>query len=734
MRRLLAALGVTALLVTPALAEDPSPSPTLAPEAPLRVSVTDLLPRAPSPGDAFQVFGTLTNTGDQPISGITLRLRVGDRIDSRGALHEADTDRPPTERRTGTRLALPDTLAPGAQVAFDLRTTVAALGLGRLGVYPLDVEARGDVGDGDERLGLAPTWVPWFAGDPVARTRVAVVWPLVDRPRQAVDGTFTDDVLATSLAPSGRLGGLLAAAQLAAQPDCGRPARRPDGTVTPRPTRCEAVPVTYAVDPDLLVAAKDMADGYRVDGQAGPVAGEAAAKAFLAALKDAAARARVLALPYADPDVTALARLAGAASDVDLPRAAQLGESLVRDQLGVDPLQGVAFPPAGSFTKEAADALARTGAREFVLDQSAYGQPDSEPSPIYPTRALLPVTDLGEPAEALVTEPYLSDLVSGDLADELGPRLAEQRFLVETAMIAAEAPASSRTLVITPERRGTVSPVAAGAALRDLGRLPWLCPVTLEAVVADAEHCSDRPATDSPVAVQDRGPLATGRTELAGSYLRAVGADRDVADQLTGQVLSDQPGDQQRVAAVTTSLRRGLARAESSAWREDPRTARAQAAALHRHLQDQVEKVTVYGGQVLLTSTAGRLQVSLENRLDVPIRVHVRFEDAARVFEPVETGLIEVSGGNAVPAAVRAETRKSGQYIVNAVVYDRAGRPFPDSASARRTELIVRSTGFGRLALAVTLGGAGVLFVAAGVRVVRRALGRTPPASPPADA
>ena len=727
MKRLLAA-AVLLGLATPALAVDPSPSPTQAPEAPLLVTVTDLLPRAPAPGDAFEVMGSVTNTGDQPVSGITLRLRVGDRISSRSELHQADTDRPPTERRAGTRLELPEPLAPGERTRFDLRTTVSALGLGKLGVYPLDVEARGDVGDGDERLGLAPTWVPWFAGDPVARTRVAVVWPLVDRPRQAVDGSFTDDTLATSLTPTGRLGGLLSAARLAQQPDCGRPAHKSNGTVTPAPTRCEPVPVTYAVDPDLLVAAKQMSSGYRVSGKAGPASGEAAAKEFLASLKEAADGSPVLALPYADPDVTALARLTDAGFDVDLPRAAQLGESLVRDLVGTEPLSGVAFPPAGSFTKEAVDALARTGAREFVLDPSAYGQPDSEPASTLPARALLPVTDLGEPVEALVTEPYLSDLVAGTTAGELGTRLAEQRFLVETAMIAADSPGMSRTLVLTPDRRGAVVPAAAVAALRDLGRVPWLCPVTLASVATGDEHCSDRDGTPSPVDVRDRGALATGRTELASGYLRPIGADRDVADQLTGQVLSDQPADQQQVAAITTALRRGLARAESSAWRDDPRTARRQAAALHRHLQGLVDKVTVYGGQVLLTSTAGRLQVSLENRLDVPIRVHVRFEDAAGVFDPVETGLVDVSGGNAVPAAVRAETRKSGQYIVDAVVYDRAGKPFPDSDAPRRAELIVRSTGFGRLALAVTLGGAGVLFVAAGVRVVRRALGRTPPA------
>ena len=54
----------------------------------------------------------------------------------------------------------------------------------------------------------------------------------------------------------------------------------------------------------------------------------------------------------------------------------------------------------------------------------------------------------------LVADEQLSDLVIGDARAEHGSRLAEQRFLAETAIIAVQAPSLSRTLVIAPERRG----------------------------------------------------------------------------------------------------------------------------------------------------------------------------------------------------------------------------------------------------------------------------------------
>lgn len=723
--RLLVAAALLALAL-PAAA-DPTPSPSgLPPEAPLQVVVTELLPRAPLPGDAFEVRGFVRNTGSQPVEGVFLRLRVGDVVTSRGGLHDADGDRPVTSTRKDVFIhSEPDVLRPGAQGRFDLRTDVKALGLSRLGVYPLDVEARGNVGNGTERLGLVPTWVPFFAGDPVQRSRVAVVWPLVDQPHQGVDTTFLDDGLARALSAQGRLGRLLAAARAGGTRDCQGPAHRRDGTVTPAPTRCEAAGVTYAVDADLLFAAGTMSSPYKVraGGKTRAGTGTSAATTWLAALKESAASDAVLALPYADPDVTALT-LPGADptfSD-DLARAGLLATTEVKDSLGVAPLASVAWPPTGP-VKEATDALALTGARAFVLDQSAYGQTDSEPDRTPSARTLLPTSSAGTDRVGLVADPYLSDLVTGDLANTLGPRLAEQRFLAETAIIAAEAPSVARTLLIAPDRRGDVVAGAAAEALRDLGRLPWLCPVSLSAVADATEQCTDRPGTTAPAAV-DRGPLATARGGqlLSRSHLTEVLADREVASQLTDAVLSDRPAAQDKVATIKTRLRRAIARAESSAWRGRPGAAKTSATLLHREVTRLIDKIKVYGGQVLLTSTKGSIAVSLENTLDVPIEVRVHFDAVGDAIIPTQTGLIEVTPGNAVPAGVRATTQKSGQFVVHAQVVDRDGHDFHPAKGYGLAEVIVRSTGYGRLALAVTAGGAGVLFVAAGFRIVRRAL------------
>ena len=712
MRRLLAGtvLTVAVGLSTVAVA-DPSPSPTsAAPEAPLQILVKQLLPRAPQVHDAVELIGTVTNVGTSAVTDIALRMKVGDVLQFRGELHAADTDRPLTTRRQAFTIPSRSTLRPGESASFDLRTTVDVLQLKKLGVYPLDLEARGNAGDGTESLGLAPTWLPYFPDAPKP-LRVAVAWPLVDVPHQGVNNALLDDDLADELAPTGRLGGLLAAARLAEIPECTRGATGPRGNHDPAITRCEQVPVTYAVDPDLIGAAGAMTSPYKVGKKNGN--GTSVAGNWLAGLRDGIRAGALLALPFADPDVSALSRANGGQEDLAL--ASVLGRNTVTEVLKAAPLDAVVWPPPGPVSQAGADALARSGARQFILDESAYGQPESEQDRTPNTRSVFTTSATGAGLDGLVADPYLSDLVTGPDAATLGPRLAEQRFLAETAIIAAEYPGRARTLLIAPPRRTDVSREAATGALRDLGRVPWLCPVTLAAVANGTESCF--PA--NPLEAEERGdPRTDPAGQLSRGFLDGIAKDRDVVGQLTGAVLSDSqdPAIRADVARTKERLRKAIARAESSAWRSDAQAGNDVARRLHLEATRLRDKVVVRGGKALLTSSKGTLQVSVENTLDVPIDIRVRFWSGNDVLLAAETKLVQVPAGHAVPAGVKAETRRSGQFVVLAQMIDRDGNPF-----GARAEVIVRSTRFGRLALAVTAGGAGVLLVAAGVRIFRRA-------------
>lgn len=700
MRRLLPVAGLLAALVAvPALAA--SPRPTTEPEDPIQVLVTQILPRAPEVHGVVEVVGRLRNNGSVPVTDLRVRLQVGDRIGSHSELLAADQDRPPTTNRVSAVPVL-TVLAPGEVTAFSVRTTVDELGLRGLGVYPLDVVARGNAGDGVDSLGLSPTWLPYFAGTP-RPTRVAVVWPLVDVPHLQPDGSLTGSAaLAQSLGPTGRLRRLLDAARAAQVPACEPAAVGPKGTPAPRPTRCDAVTVTLAVDPELLEAVQTLGSGT--------TDGAAAARAWLADLKAMGLAGRLLSLPYADPDVSALSR--DPRSRDDIATASALGQEVVSEVLGTTPDPRVAWPPPGPVATGAADALALGGARAFLLDATAYDDDNGRPPDVTPsTHAVFTTSSTGTELAGLVVDPDVSAQLASDTP--YGDRVTEQRFLAETAIIAAQKPSVSRTLVIAPARRAAV-PGAAAEELRDIGRVPWLCPVALADVAASNESC---PRESSPPAEPaERGPLRSDQSEeLSPSYLRAVDLDRDLGTQLTDAVLSPAASLRTQVAAIKGRLRRAVARAESSAGRDDPAVTRAAARALDREVRRLSGQIVVRGGRSLLTSTKGTLSVSIENTLPLPVQVRVRFTSKTATLTNAETGLVTVQPGHAVQASVRAQAQRSGQFVVFARLVDRNGVPFgPES------EIIVRSTRFGRLALALTAAAFAVLLAAAGYRVVRR--------------
>ena len=128
--------------------------------------------------------------------------------------------------------------------------------------------------------------------------------------------------------------------------------------------------------------------------------------------------------------------------------------------------------------------------------------------------------------------------------------------------------------------------------------------------------------------------------------------------------------------------------------------------------------LTVHGAPLLLTSAKGTLTVSVDNRLDVPVKCAVLFTSTAgAVIASPRTAVHSVPAHSSAQLSVQPRARTSGAFVVIAQLVDRQGQPFGEPS-----RVPVRSTRYGRLALAVTGLGAGVLFVAAGIRIARRAL------------
>ncbi|MDI5965097.1 DUF6049 family protein [Streptantibioticus silvisoli] len=245
---------------------------------PVRVTLEALSPLWPKGDDTLTVRGQLVNTTPQRITGARLGVRV-DGV-ARAAFDDQDLD----------------PLGPGEKRSFTLHVPAGDLRLGNAGIHSFGVALT----TADDVLsGLGSTRFPWAPdgvdGDPLD---VAVLWPVTDEPHaeavslgwgDSAQPVFRDDALAGSFGTAGRLRELVDAA--------------------------DGLPVTWTVDPALLDEARSMAGGYRVAGvrDAGdpqlsrPGAGRAAATSWLGALRTAVKDQDVVALPYADPDVAALA-------------------------------------------------------------------------------------------------------------------------------------------------------------------------------------------------------------------------------------------------------------------------------------------------------------------------------------------------------------------------------------------------------------------------------------------
>ena len=724
------ASGDAALVARQAeLCERPSP------ESPVVVDVTTLTPRAPTEADeAFHVAGRLVNCGTTKLRGLQVRLVVGSRIRTRSGLQRAAAD--PDLGTTGlTASAAQDSeLGPGESTSFDVRTDVGDLRLGEHnGVYPLAVQARAR-SDGRSRrpVGAASTFVPWFPEGPVAPTRVAWVVPVVEEPRRAPGEVLLDDRLDELLQDGpdpGRLARVLRSATTGARGACDRRARdagavadAPPASAARReaPCRGERVPLTYAVDADLLDTVEDMTHRYRVlrDGRRVELPASEHAVEWLEALRSAVTasdEAAVLALPYGDPDVVALSRTDSPVKD-DVALLERLGESETRRLLPGADLVDVAWPPTGPVAG-VVDPLAAGADTALLLDESALVTDPGQDRTPSARKLLLSTLD---PVTALVADDVLSSLVAPDPADDgwQGARLAEQRWIAETAIIAAERPGESRTLVVAPDRQADLLPAVAGQVIADTGRLPWLCGVPLADVSAGRERCATLPDAQGPAAADEDVVLRStvgSSPPLSPAYVAEIGQARRAADQLTEQVLV---ADSDEARSTKARLLRARGRTASTAWREAPARGRRLLDLLQADIAGLRGRISLVGTPTTLTGRTGTLQLAVQNDLDQPVTVGVRLDPTSAVrLTSQDTELQVVPARTTQPVSVRVEARTSGRFTARAGLVDASGRPFGSTV-----ELQIRSTRYGRVALGVTGAAAAVLFVAAGIRITRRAL------------
>ena len=659
------------------------------------VTLQDVEPPSPAPGQALVLSGTLTNTTDTAVDNLQPVVGVGSAITTRSDLLLQFETPAPAVVLLGVstkKSAAPAGLAPHASAPFRVQVTpTASLATDR--VYPLVVAFDGIGPQGAARLGEADTFLPLFPTTVSAPLRVAWLWPIDAPPALDSSGAVARDEFPGELGPGGRLRRLLDEAR----PLTTRPARRATRTLA-------SAPVTWALEPSLLEAANVTAhDGWRRAGETSSRRADPDAQRFIADLTTASHGSPVVVLPYGDPDLVALAR---AGLTTDLTTAVQKGTAVASAVLG--PVQGLplAWPVQGLADQPTVDALVGAGSASVLLAGTLL-PPRLDAIPPS-TSSVASLETLGQTSLALATDPDVEALVDGGGRDQPTPQLAAQRLIALLGLIVSEDPNATglvRDVVIAPPRSFDPDAAWSKLVLRDTATLPWLRAITVADATADPPGQRQQLQPYPPAAeVSELSPTALdGSAPDSIAALRALLADIRV-------MLPDNK--------LTRPLDDALYRAESAFWRPDgdPSGGVGLRDGVLDAANAMIDAVRVAAaGQVTLTSNSGTIPVTVANALHEAVTVRLS------LLSPDRTKLTAPPGEQIVIAAQRkqrvllhATTQRAGTFRVELVLSTPNGRVI------QRLALAVHSSAYGVIGIAITVGALVVLLGALLLRAIRR--------------
>jgi len=653
---LLAALA--AGLALPVLGTTTVQAASVEDDAPLELSIQTLSPSVVPQKGPIRITGTVTNVSDEtwyavnvlPFAGV-LPITSEAELDT-ALTTEADVD-------VGERVAVPGNfdsvgnLAPGQSKAFSVRLKQQYLEIPDTpGVYWFGVHASGETPSQPRDSfadGRARTFLPQLPDD-TEPARLALVAPVRHQVSYAPDGSLADtQAWVRDLATGGALDDAVTFADAAA----GRP-------------------LTWLVDPAVLDAVARLADGNPArdlgpteppdepdeeespqegaGGTSTPAPGSSAdlsapnrtaARDWLSALGDALAGQQRLALPYGDLDVASASRFA--ADTYGEARRRSAGRLPVVD-LSARP---VVAPLDGDLP---ADALALLPDRAtLLLDQTALPEAPA-------------ATSIGGTSLRLASD----DAAEGGPGPDspTAPVALRQRLLAESAVRLLQG--KEQTVVsFAPD----AIPDVDGSFFDGLD-VPWLRLASLDDLEESAPIDSAQPRYGDELTADELPSAGFG----AAADLTRAGATLD--DILT---LADGLEAETQAAALVTV----------SQWRRgDPDAARVEAVAAETVLSSLLDKVTIAGQPVTLSSEQGSFSVTVVNGLKQPIRVRVQATTDPDVeITPPEP--IELAGGARATRVLDARARLLGLHEVELQVTDDAGREVgqPSSISLRASQV-----------------------------------------------
>ncbi len=652
----------------------------------LTVSIDTLTPAVPRQDDELVLRGTITNTSQQPVSGVAAVLRMSPTpLASRGEIEEVLAG---AGQRTGlpvagTRTELAAELAPRSSVAFTLRASVDDLPLASPGAYVTGAEALGSSGAGVVRQDMDRTFLPWWPeGNTLPSLLLTTLWPIVGPPVQDAAGVLLSEAPAVQMSPKGRLHTLVGAA-----------AARPGA-------------VSLLVDPQAVQIASSMADGYEVASPRGPAVGTRVTEvdAWLTSVRDAVAEplADSTGILYAQPDVVAAQR--GGVLRPVLQQRRIIDESSAAT-LGSPLPSTVALVPDGMLDEATAQRLAQAEVAATVLSDRAL--PLANPTFFTPSGSVYLPTQQGT-LPLLLVDSGLAATLAMPLGSQAQRTAAQQRLLAETLTVIAELPETQRLLVAAPEAGWSPPTDGARMIVDTLATTPWIQPTSVTSALAR------EPSTLA------RAPLQYGPQDRAAE----LPADQvaDVRGQFAGllgyRAILAAPDD----APLTgrTAPTRGLA-----GWfRDHPEQGEELVARVDEQVRAVVESVRIVSsGSITVSGSSGTIPVTVENNGPEPVVVGLTMaSDPPQLFQADPIEPFRVDPQRRASVEVTAQVAAAGPVEVTIQLTTPQGRPFGTPGG-----LTVQSAAYAEAAGLLVRLALVALVVAVTVHAVRRARrGRVP--------
>lgn len=659
-----ALLTAAAVLLTLLLAA-PAQGATEEHEPRLDVTISGLSPQVLTDGDTVTLSGTVTNRGEQawtsvqaylvaPRNPFTTRQQITTAVQS-GTSYTG-------ERRIDLEsIDELGTLAPGATLAFRVRVPYDVLAVsGGEGVYPVGVQLLGTAEDGTRSLtaiGRATTFLP--AVDADTATPTGLVVPFVAPDRRTASGYADPLDLVDRVVDGGQLRHLLDLAQ--SLPEDG---------------------LTVVIDPALLVALDDLANGRRLpddltldDDQ------RAAAAQARDDLVELGREVTCWILGYARPDVLAFA---GGDSDGALVSGAVDRATIAAlDRFGLSG-RTVTWPTAGGITESLLADVRGDGERPVLVQRSAL--PDWEPRL---GSAVLMDTVAG-PVPLLVAS-GLDDGVPGGRT----VTTVRQRLLAESALSSLERSSSitsraDAVAVIDPT--WDPGPPTATADLAAVFEADFVRPVDLETLLTSPRSGYTGEIADRTVAT----PVDPAQIR---NVIRALEDTAPLADLL----VDDTRLLQSRSARAAELV--------SVAWREHADEGVLAARAFARSARSVLTSISVEGPPaVTLSSTEGSFPVTVTNGGDDAIEVGLRLTSTNPRLSVPDVPPVTVEAGERRTLTVNVDIAEQSSSTFSVSMVDRNGSTFGEPAVFN-----VRSSRVGA-AVWVAMGAAAVLVVLALLR------------------